>query len=299
MAFAQPTPLSAALNRDVSGSGSIINGTLTANGRVYILNTAGVTLGSNAVIATAAFAISTLDVSDSDFLNGFPSSVVHLAGWGDGITVLDGAKIVASQHVVLVGNGVTLGTPTGGGAAISAPYIGIASSAGGTVDIGLALTLPTINGTTLGNIHLLSVTNANDVQIQGNTILSAQQGNLAGGQMDISAQNIEVAWHNLLTTSTLDASSHASVGAGGNINLYATVDVRCSTLLGPAHFFANGTGGGLGGNIIVFAGHAFQLSLAGVIQAEPLGTIEIAYQNDNFTNLGTIQAGTVGQISHQ
>ena len=68
--FLQPGASSVVLNRVVGGNPSQILGTLTANGRVYLLNPAGILFGYGAQVDVGALVAATLDMSDDDFLNG-------------------------------------------------------------------------------------------------------------------------------------------------------------------------------------------------------------------------------------
>ncbi|AUM10951.1 two-partner secretion domain-containing protein [Ketobacter alkanivorans] len=69
VSFVQPNVDAIALNRDFSGSPSQIFGNLDANGNVFILNTAGVLVGSGASIDVGGLLVSDLMVSDSDARN--------------------------------------------------------------------------------------------------------------------------------------------------------------------------------------------------------------------------------------
>jgi filamentous hemagglutinin family protein len=69
--FNQPSSSSVALNRITGGLGpSEILGTLTANGRVFIINRDGVLFGPGAVVNTAGFLATTSDIKNSDFMAG-------------------------------------------------------------------------------------------------------------------------------------------------------------------------------------------------------------------------------------
>src|ERR1051325_6889576 len=127
--FVQPNASAIALNRVVGGLGpSLLNGTLTANGRIFLVNPNGVLIGSGGVINTAGFLATTHYITNADFMAGnykftIPgrpdASVVNLGQ----ITATDGgfAALVAPGvrnagvitanlgHVALAaGNGFTL-----------------------------------------------------------------------------------------------------------------------------------------------------------------------------------------------
>lgn len=68
--FIQPGTSSVTLNRVTGGTASVINGSLLANGRVFLLNPAGVLIGQGGVVDTGGFTASTLDLSNESFLRG-------------------------------------------------------------------------------------------------------------------------------------------------------------------------------------------------------------------------------------
>src|SRR6266446_58577 len=69
--FNQPSTSSVVLNRVTGGLGpSEILGTLTANGRVFVINRDGILFGPSAVVNTAGFLATTHDIRNSDFMAG-------------------------------------------------------------------------------------------------------------------------------------------------------------------------------------------------------------------------------------
>src|SRR5512132_1292387 len=69
--FNQSGAASVVLNRVTGGLGpSEILGTLTANGRVFVINRDGILFGPNAVVNTAGFLATTHDIKNSDFMAG-------------------------------------------------------------------------------------------------------------------------------------------------------------------------------------------------------------------------------------
>ncbi len=69
--FFQPGASSAALNRVVGVHPSVLNGLLTANGKLLLVNQNGILVGPSGVVDVfGGFTGSTLDIDDADFLNG-------------------------------------------------------------------------------------------------------------------------------------------------------------------------------------------------------------------------------------
>jgi len=68
--FQQPSSGSVTLNQIFQNSPSVLLGTLTANGHVWLLNPSGVVFGPGSVTNVGGVLASTLSMADSDFING-------------------------------------------------------------------------------------------------------------------------------------------------------------------------------------------------------------------------------------
>src|SRR5215831_16543043 len=68
--FNQPNSSAVALNRVIGNEQSIISGALNANGRVFLINQAGVVFSKGAQVNVGGLVASTLDISNSDFMAG-------------------------------------------------------------------------------------------------------------------------------------------------------------------------------------------------------------------------------------
>jgi filamentous hemagglutinin family protein len=68
--FIQQDAASAVLNRVHAGNASEILGSLTSNGRVFLVNPSGILIGRDGMVDTAGLVLSTLDITNEDFLAG-------------------------------------------------------------------------------------------------------------------------------------------------------------------------------------------------------------------------------------
>ncbi|MGE0860165.1 MAG: filamentous hemagglutinin N-terminal domain-containing protein, partial [Gammaproteobacteria bacterium] len=68
--FIQQNAASAVLNRVTTGNSSEILGSLVSNGRVFLINPAGILIGREGSVDTAGLLLSTLQIDDQDFLQG-------------------------------------------------------------------------------------------------------------------------------------------------------------------------------------------------------------------------------------
>ena len=98
--FIQPDEAARVLNRVLDGSSTEIDGSLLANGRVYIVNPAGISFGGEAIINVGALIAAAGDVSNEDFLAGV-DQFTELAG-----SVLNEGSI-ESGSVTLLGRTVS------------------------------------------------------------------------------------------------------------------------------------------------------------------------------------------------
>ncbi len=72
--FLQPNASSAALNRIFDANPSVIQGMLTANGQIYLINHNGIIFDGTSQINVGSLVASSLDISDSQFNNGILSN---------------------------------------------------------------------------------------------------------------------------------------------------------------------------------------------------------------------------------
>ena len=70
VSFNQPSASAIALNRIHDANPSLINGTINANGRVWLINQNGMVFGSSAQVNVGGLLATTADISNADFMGG-------------------------------------------------------------------------------------------------------------------------------------------------------------------------------------------------------------------------------------
>ena len=102
--FNQPSATSLSINRVVGNDPSAIFGTLSSNGRLVLVNPAGIAVGKGAVVDTAGFTASTLKMGEADAIAGR-----LLFEGGAGSLTVDGKVIARHGDVVLISSSVATG----------------------------------------------------------------------------------------------------------------------------------------------------------------------------------------------
>jgi len=98
--FIQPSDTARVLNRVLDGNPTRINGSLSANGHVYIANRSGVFFGGNAVINVGSLTAAAADITDENFLNNI-DVFSNVSG-----PVINEGNIAAKHMVNLIGSRV-------------------------------------------------------------------------------------------------------------------------------------------------------------------------------------------------
>ena len=178
--FNLPTSSSAVLNRVIGADPSAIMGALRSNGNVYLINPHGIVFGANARIDVNGIVASTLDVANSEFMNGgalrfhgdSQASVInhgHLRALGGNIFLI--ARNIQNTGVLEASNG-TVGLAAGGEVLLvdsanpamvvqpSAKSVNITNK--GTIDAVRAELIA--NG---GNVYALAINNEGIVRATG------------------------------------------------------------------------------------------------------------------------------------
>src|SRR3954467_13271391 len=127
--FIQQNASSAVLNRVTTQNPSVILGTLSSNGRVFLINPNGIAFGQGSVINVAGLAASTLNISDANFSAGR----LKFEGTGQEAGVRNSGTIQTPNggHVYLIAPKVRNGTS----GVISTPKGEVVIAAGTAVEL--------------------------------------------------------------------------------------------------------------------------------------------------------------------
>jgi filamentous hemagglutinin family protein len=266
VAISQPSSSATLLNRVLGNDPSRIFGSLTANGRVFLVNPGGVLFAPGASVNVGGLVASSLDIKDGDFLAGKYSfsqggpaaSVVNRGKLTGGFVALLGSSVQNAGTIVTTrgttglaaGSAITLGFDPGGLVAIkvdAAAYraqvnnSGIIEADGGTVLMTAAA----------ADALLATVVNNSGVVRAGSMVER-------GGEIVLEGAHV-------VNSGTLDASGLA--GDGGGITLQASGSLSHT---GSIRADAAPDSGGKGGTVSLVASLANPASLAqidGVISA--------------------------------
>ncbi len=232
--FVQPSSTSVALNRVLGSDPSVIQGALSANGQVFLLNPNGVLFTPTAQVNVGGLVASTLGMSNKDFLEGnyrlegASSNAVINQG---NITAANGGSLTATGGNVLLGAGIAVTLDLGGPVKlqITQGAIDALVENGGAIraDGGLvylttraanALTSAVINNTGVIEAQTLATGEKGEIRL----IADMQHGTLnAGGTLDASAPNggdggfIETSAASMNNLPGLTINASAARGTGG------------------------------------------------------------------------------------
>ena len=252
--FRQPDASAMALNRVTAGDASQIEGKLSANGQVVLVNPNGVVFGAGATVNAGGLVASALDIKDADFLAG------NLSFQRDGATgaVTNHGKITTARggYAALVGAKVTndgliearLGTvalASGEAAVLSfdgTSLVGVqvqASTVASLIEAGGIIRAS-------GGKVLLSAAAANQLlggAINADGIIEASSLSKNGGKISLQASG----------PITIAGAEIAAMGAtgGGSIAIGDMAATASVTVDAASRLDASATGKGDGGAVVV------------------------------------------------
>jgi filamentous hemagglutinin family protein len=221
----QPDAASTLLGRITNGQLTEIHGRLDANGRVLLINPAGVLVGPGGVINTAAFTATTLHVDHQRFMQGGPVELKTLGGSNPAASVINRGTIQVAD-----GGFAALVAPRVLNAGVITARLGqiqLASGTAATLDIsGDGLLSVTLDPALAGSITNAGTLRGSYVRLGGGdaAILAAatvqQSGliearnlnELTGGRITIEGQHITVTSGAVLDASGANGGGQILVG---------------------------------------------------------------------------------------
>jgi filamentous hemagglutinin family protein len=206
--FNQPTAASSVLNRVLANDPSVLLGTLSSNGKVWLVNPAGIMVGQGARIDVAGFIGSTLNLRNEDFL-------------------ANRLNFQATPNAGSIQNYGQITTPSGGSVYLVAPAVenhGIINASNGEVILAAGQTVQLVDTGTPG------------VKVE---ITGAEGSATNLGEIVSEAGRIGLAGVLVKNSGTLNASS--LVKEGGRVFLKASQDAYVD---GAGRIVTTGTKGG-------------------------------------------------------
>jgi filamentous hemagglutinin family protein len=301
--FNQPGAASTAINRVLGNNPSAIFGTLSSNGKLVLVNPAGIAVGAGAVVDTAGFTASTLRMTDADALAG--RLVFGDGGLAGGVSV--------NGHIVARGGDVVLIAPdvqTGAGAVIESPNGATILAAGRKVEVtgrGLegirlevqapedkAVNLGQLKGDAVGifagTLKHSGLVNATAVSVEGGKVLlkgresadiggtiTAQKGSL-GGQVHATAAKVMLKSGAIIDASGAAGGGEVLLGGGWQGQDARLANAQQTTAEPGSTIRADATDNGNGGTVVLWSDgdtrSAAHLSARGGAQGGNGGRIE-------------------------
>jgi filamentous hemagglutinin family protein len=214
--FIQNDANAVALNRVLGNDPSVIMGSLTANGKIFLINAAGVLVGKTGKIDVAGFTASTLNISDTDFKAGTMNFAADPGKTIGDVQNIGMIKTKDGGSVYLIGANVE------NDGIISAPNGQVLLAAGSMVKLvdtalpGVSIEVSGVDGkvTNLGQIIASAGTiGIGAALIDNSGIINASSIEKEGGRIFLRATK-------LLTTDST-SKINADGTTGGNVQLYS------------------------------------------------------------------------------
>jgi len=293
VSFVQPNANAIALNRVLGADPSVILGSLSANGKVFLVNPNGVLFGKGAQVDVGGLVASTLDLGDADFMAGR----YRFSGSGGGAVRNEGSIIADGGYVALLGARVSndgliqanLGTVAlAAGEAITLDVVGdgllnvavetgalaalarnggVLRANGGTVvmsgDAAGQLLRTAVNNSGLiearsfenhnGTIRLVGAPGGSAVTVSGSLDVSGAAAGQSGGKIVVTGQAVT-----LTGTARLDASGHAGggsilIGGGYQGKDPGVANAATVTMERSVAIHTDATAAGNGGTVVLWS----------------------------------------------
>ena len=239
--FAQPNAASQVLNRVTGNDPSSILGSLTSNGRVWLLNPNGVLFGQNARVDVAGLVASTLNISNNDWSAGRYSLSALGSGAVAGVVNQGELRSSLGGHIALIGGSVRNEglIESVGGQVLLAAGRSIDLVDTGAPNLAVRVTAPEGEALNLGTLA------AAGGRIDVHAAVVNQQGVVRADSLGVNAKGEIV----LSASQALNLAAGSVTSASGEVGGQIVLDSgRSGTTLVDGQVLATGASG-LGGDV--------------------------------------------------
>lgn len=281
ISYVLPSSASAVLNRVTGGAATTIDGKLTSNGQILVLNDAGVAVSSTGNITASGVVLSTLPETEYNFLatgslalTGTPTTDVSVAG-----------KISVGQAgtVALYGKNVVVG------GIIDAGSLWVTNKNGGATALNAGLVVGnTVNN--YGNVTINTNGGTADLGATAGTVV------ITGGQLTVNTGNATTGG----SVTQSNAGAVLAIGNGtsaGSLN----VDTKTGTTTAGTITLTKGVqgNGGTQLNVTLNSGDASLVDSSGDIQLNTgtASNLSVTANTGSISTSGSVTSATVSLLA--
>ncbi|MDX1809585.1 MAG: GLUG motif-containing protein [Sulfurospirillaceae bacterium] len=280
--FIQPSASSITLNRVVGVTNSLIEGTMNANGQVFLINPNGIIFSKGSSVNVGGLVVTTLNISDKDFQSGnytfsgtstnsiLNMGAIHINSGGYGVLA---GKTVSNEGLI----SATLGNVQLAGASKVTLNLNGNSLVKLTIDKGVLNSLVENKGIIKadgGQVYLTTqaLSTVLDGMVNNTGVIEANSIDTQNGQIVLFAHGGTTS-----VDGTLSAKDGAIETSGTDLSIAGTVDIKAKTwLLDPTDITIQSSGG------TDLAGSSIN---AGTIATALNGGTNVTLQADNNINV--------------
>ena len=304
--YTLPSNNASVLNIVAGGASSTINGTLSSNGNVYVLNPNGILIGGSARIDVNRLGLSTSDnPSFASFYfqqNGVIPSQDGLVPVAGNTTINNGAIIAVSENITLVSKNITVnGVLSQGNLVLNADGNVTVGSAGMAYIAG-NLTINNPTGTTTigsaGNNTIIT----NNLVVNGNStsaFSSVATGTIQAKTLNVTAGTILADRISTSNTTVTGTNVTVNVGSGAGTPSVTAVGNGTVQISAPASLAVNVTNSGVGATSVSAGGNLTlgKVQVEGLAGASFTGAAVTDTSSRIFVYGGTSFTATAGNVT--
>ena len=304
--YTLPSNNASVLNIVAGGASSTINGTISSNGNVYVLNPNGILVGGSARIDVNRLGLSTSDnPSFASFYfqqNGFLPSQDGLAPVAGNTTINNGSIIAVSENITLVSKNITInGVLSQGNLVLNADGNVTVGSAGMAYIAGnLTINNPT-GTTTIGSAGNNTIV-TNNLVVNGNStsaFSSVATGTIQAKTLNVTAGTILADRISTSNTTVTGTNVTVNVGSGAGTPSVTAVGNGTVQISAPASLAVNVTNSGVGATSVSAGGNLTlgKVQVEGLAGASFTGAAVTDTSSRIFVYGGTSFTATAGNVT--